>query len=222
MGATGHKTPTYPVNLDLDGVPCLVVGAGKIAARKVAGLLDCGAAVTVVAPEAVDELRDDGRVRWHEREYRRGEVASYRVAVSATGVRAVDEQVSRDARAVGIPVNVADVPELCTFTLPSIVRRGDLQVAVSTNGRSPAFASWVRDRIDDSLGAHLLDALNLLAETRLAVKASGRSTEHHGWFLAFEKGFVDLVAQGRTAEARALLRDCLDFHPDGDPAAVTP
>jgi precorrin-2 dehydrogenase/sirohydrochlorin ferrochelatase len=211
MGATGHRPPTYPINLELDGVPCLVVGGGPIAARKVAGLLACGAAVTVVSPDAVAAIGDDSRVRWHERQYQRGEVASYRVAIAATGVREVDQQVSRDARAVGIPVNVADVPELCTFTLPSIVRRGDLQVTVSTNGKSPAFSGWVRDRIEAELQPHLLDALNLLAETRVALRATGRSSEHHGWYLALEKGLVDLVREGRTAEARALLRQALDF-----------
>jgi precorrin-2 dehydrogenase/sirohydrochlorin ferrochelatase len=170
--------------------------------------------VTVVSPTAADTIRDDLRVRWHERAYQRGEVASYRVAIAATGVRDVDQQVSRDARAIGMPVNVADVPELCTFTLPSIVRRGDLQVTVSTNGKSPAFAGWVRDRIEAELQPYLLDALNLLAETRVALKSTGRSSEHHGWYLALEKGLVELVREGRTAEARTLLRNALDFPHD--------
>ena len=205
------RAPKYPVNLDVDGVACLVVGGGEVAARKVTGLLGCGAAVTVVAPDAVAELREDPRVRWHRRGYRRGEVASYRLAISATGDPDVDAQVSNDARAVGVPVNVADVPALCTFTLPSILRRGDLQIAVSSAGRSPAFASWVRNRIEANLPAHLVDVLELLAETRRGMLAAGRPTEHRGWFVALDGGLVDLVAEGRTADARSLLREALEL-----------
>jgi len=200
------STPLYPVNFDLAGASVLVVGAGPVAARKIDGLLESGARVTVVAPEAVAELRDRPGVRWHQREYRRGEVASYRLAISATGRREVDVQVSTDAQASGIPVNVADVPDLCTFTLPSILRRGDLQVAVSTNGRSPAFAGWVRRQLETRMEAAWADALRVAAEVRDELHAAGHSTEVPGWRDAFDAGFVDLVAAGDHEGAKALLR----------------
>lgn len=187
----------------------MVVGGGAVALRKVAGLLESGASVTVIAPRAVDDLvgRDD--VNWRRRRYRYGDAAAYRVVISATGIRKIDERVYRDAVDAGVPVNVADVPQLCTFTLPAIVRRGDVQVAVSTNGRSPALASWLRDQLADSVPEAIGDALDLVAEVRAELKATGQSTEIIGWHDAFDAGFVQLVANGEHATARRLLRDRL-------------
>ena len=201
--------PWYPVNLVIDGASVLVVGAGPVAARKVQGLLESGARVTVVAPQAVSVVRNDARVRWHSREYRRGEVASYALAIAATGVREVDAQVSADARASHIPVNVADVPELCSFTLPSVLRSGELQVAVSTGGRSPAFAAWVRRRLESVVDDTLGKALAVAAEVRDELHAAGMSTEIPGWHEAFDAGFLDLVAIGDREAAKALLLDRL-------------
>jgi precorrin-2 dehydrogenase / sirohydrochlorin ferrochelatase len=198
--------PSFPVNLVIAGAPVLVVGAGHVARRKVEGLLEAGAVVTVVAPVAVAGLVGRPDVRWHQRTYQRGEVASYRLAISATGVREVDEQIHRDALAAGVPVNVADVPDLCTFTLPAIVRHGQVQVAVSTNGRSPALASWVRDRVAETLPTGVAEALDVVAEMRIELKAAGQSTEIAGWHEAFDAGFVELVANGKHDEARQLLR----------------
>jgi precorrin-2 dehydrogenase/sirohydrochlorin ferrochelatase len=208
MSAEGF--PQYPVNLRLNGVQCLVVGGGEVAARKARGLLDCGAYVTVVAPTIVDELRNDARVRWHQREYRRGEVASYRVAITATGDHAVDAQVYEDAKATGIPVNAADDPAHCTFTLPAVLRRGDLQIAISTNGRSPAFATWLKKTLASHITDEALDAFELVGEVRRELRRAGRPTEHTGWQRAFDDGLVDLVAKGEHAEARRMLLQYLD------------
>ncbi len=112
---------SYPVNLDLTGQRVLVVGAGAVAARKVAGALAAGAVVTVVAPDAVAELAEHPDVRWHRRDYRRGEAASYRLVFTATDNAAVNAQVARDCRAANVFVNSADDPANCTFTLPSVV-----------------------------------------------------------------------------------------------------
>lgn len=208
------RLPQYAVNLELVDAPCLVVGGGDVAARKVNGLLECGAVVTVVAPYVVPSLRDNPRVRWHQREYRRGEVASYRLAVTATGVTKVDAQVSRDARAAGVPINAADDPDNCTFTLPAIARAGDLQVTVSTAGRSPALAAWLRSRIEASLDDALLDLLDLLAGTRADLQDAGVSTELAGWRRALDNGLFDLVKAGRIDEARASLIAELDAGAD--------
>jgi precorrin-2 dehydrogenase / sirohydrochlorin ferrochelatase len=205
--------PWYPVNLVLEGASVLVVGGGPIAARKAQGLLEGGARVTVVAPEAVSIIRNDARLRWHSREYRRGEVASYQLVISATGVRQVDEQIYNDARASHIPVNIADVPELCSFTLPSILRRGDLQIAVSTAGRSPAFASWVRRKLEQVVDDTLGKALDVAAEVREEVQAAGISTERPGWHEAFDNGFLDLLAEGDREAARAFLLTSIGIDP---------
>jgi precorrin-2 dehydrogenase/sirohydrochlorin ferrochelatase len=205
------RAPQYPVNLELREQPVLVVGGGPVAARKVAGLLAAGAIVTVVAPHAVDELRDNPAVRWHQRGYQRGEAASYRVVITATGVSDVDAQVARDARATGVPVNSADDPDNCTFTLPALVRLGDIQVTVSTAGRSPAFAGWLKARIESLLDDSLVDVLDLLAEVRDDLHMNGVSTESPAWRRALDSGLADLVAQGRTDDARALLAAQLAF-----------
>jgi len=202
---TTEGLPQYPVNLRLNGVPCLVVGGGDVAARKARGLLECGAHVTVVSPTIVDELRDDPRVRWHQRTYRRGEVASYRVAITATGQREVDGQVFEDAKATGIPINAADDPAHCTFTLPAVLRRGDLQIAISTNGRSPAFATWLKKTLASQITDDAIDTFDLVGEVRRELRRAGRPTEHPGWQHAFDDGLVDLVAKGERDEARALL-----------------
>jgi precorrin-2 dehydrogenase/sirohydrochlorin ferrochelatase len=205
------RPPYYPVNLDLVDVPCLVVGGGPVARRKALSLLESGAVVTVVAPAAVAELREDARIRWHEREYRRGEVASYRVAVAATGADDVDSQVASDARAAGVPVNVADGPDDCSFTLPAIVRRGDVQITVSTAGRSPALAAWLRTRIEAAIDDAVLDLLDVLAGVRSELRDAGVPTELPGWRRALENGLPDLVRAGRLDEAREALRAELEL-----------
>ncbi|MDH4144118.1 MAG: bifunctional precorrin-2 dehydrogenase/sirohydrochlorin ferrochelatase [Acidimicrobiia bacterium] len=210
---------SYPVNLDLAGAPVLVVGGGPVAARKVDGLLASGAEVTVVAPACIDALVDRPAVRCVLRPYRSGDVAGHRLVIAATGIDAVDRRVHADATATGVLVNVADRPELCGFTLPSVLRRGRLQVAVSTNAASPAFASWLRRRLEADLDEGYEAALDLLADVRAELRAAGRSTELPGWHAALDGGLVELVAAGRHAEARARLRGELGL---SDPAHSGP
>lgn len=205
------STP-YPVNLNLSGRSTLVVGAGAVAARKVQGLLAAGARITVVAPEAVPELveaADRGTVRWHQRTYRRGEVASYRLAVVATGDPAVNGQVYWDAEAAGIWLNAADDPARCSFTLPAVVRRDDLQIAVSTNGRSPAVAAWLRRSLEDSIGPEHAALLTLAAEVREDLRTEQGTTETPDWETALDEDLLDLLRNDDVAGARLRLRRAL-------------
>jgi precorrin-2 dehydrogenase/sirohydrochlorin ferrochelatase len=201
--------PLYPANLIVAGRPCLVVGGGHIGARKAAGLLECEADVTVVAPDIVDALLSEPRVRCERRPYRSGEVAAYRLAVAATGRPEVDGQVFAEGEAHGVWVNAADDPERCSFTLPARVRRGDVLVTVSTGGRSPALASWLRDRLSEEVGPEYADLLDVLATEREQQRASGHSTEALDWESALRAGVLDLVREGRISEAGELLRTCL-------------
>lgn len=207
----------YPIFLDLVGRRALVVGAGPVAARKVAGLLRAGAHVTVVAPDAVSEIAEDPDVRWHERPYRRGEVASYSIAITATSDPAVNRQVARDGNAANVWVNSADDPENCGFILPSVVQRGDLQVAVSTNGRSPAMAQWARRRLETLFTDTHRAALDLLAEVRAEVQAARGTSEVDGWTDAVDDRFFELVASGDDTAARAHLRLALGVDGKLDP-----
>ena len=212
--ATVPGQALFPVNLNLAQKPVLVVGGGDVAARKVAGLVRAQARVTVVAPAAVAEIADDPDVRWQRRPYRRGEAASYRLVVTATDDPAVNAQVHHDAEAANVFVNAADDPANCTFTLPAVVRRGNLQIAVSTNGRSPALASWLRRRLDRDLGSGYCALLDLAAEVRAEAKAVHGTSEVSGWDEALDDGLLELVQAGRTGEARARLRGCLGLDPE--------
>ena len=196
----------YPVNLFLDGQPVLVVGGGPVAARKVEGLLRAGACVTVVAPAAVGAISENPEVVWLRRPYRPAEAAYYRLVVTATSDPAVNAQVAGDCEAAGVFVNSADDPANCTFTLPSVARRGDLQVAVSTGGRSPALARWLRKRIEREIDSGYSMLLDLLAETREEAKIAFETSEIPGWEAALDNGLLEFVRVGRTVEARSLLR----------------
>lgn len=151
----------YVACLDLRGRDCLVVGGGRVAAEKAAGLLDAGAKVTVVAPE-VDGI--DG-VRVIARPFRRRDVRNRFLVIAATNDRTVNAEVFAAAETRSIPCNVADDPELCSFILPAIVREGRIVAAVSTGGASPALAQRLRDDIAGLLSprhAELAEALDAL------------------------------------------------------------
>ena len=212
----GADAPVYPVALVLRQQRCLVVGGGHVAARKIGGLLACGAAVTVVAPEvheAVADLRDAGAIAAIDgppldlqiRPYRPGEAADYRLVLAATGVRAVDDAVWRDADAAGVWVNVADDPQRCSVMLPAVARDGPVSIAVSTGGSSPALASWLRDRTVELLGPSLGELARLLDEARRNVQARGGSTQAVDWRSALDGRLPEMVRRGRIDEARATL-----------------
>lgn len=204
--------PLYPVNLRLAGKAVLVVGAGAVGAGKVAGLLDARAVVTVVSIEAVDEvvaLAETGAVTLERRPYAAGEAAAYRLVVAATGDAAVNQAVHDDAEAAGVWVNAADDPVRCEFTMPARVRRGDLLLTISTGGRSPALASWLRRQLAEQVGPEYEALLDLLAGERERLRAEGVGTESLNWQSAFASGILDLVRSGRLDDARELLRACL-------------
>lgn len=198
----------YPVNLVVDGLPVLVVGGERVALGKVRGLIEAGAVVTVVAPEVTDELATLD-VTVQRRPYRRSEVAGYRLALVATGDPAVSQAVFDDGEAAGVFVNSADDPSRCSFMLPSRVRRGDLLVTVSTGGRSPALAAWLREELESQIGPEHEALLELLATERARLRAEGRPSEHPGWRTALRSGMLERLRDGDVAGARELLRTCL-------------
>jgi siroheme synthase-like protein len=208
----------YPVSLDVGGRPVLVVGGGAVAARKARGLLECGAAVTVVAPgigPAMDALA--ALLNIERRAYRSGEAAGYRLVLTATGRPEVDAAVARDAEAVGVWVNSADDRDNCTFILPSVHRDGAVTVAISTGGASPALASWLRRRVTDDLGEGLGPLAELLGLARQRVQAAGVSTETIDWPVLLDGPFPELVTAGRMAEARVLLEAAIGLPLEGAP-----
>ena len=207
----------YPVNLLVAGRRCVVVGAGRIAARKIEALLDAGASVHVVAPELGDEVRawlEAGRLSVAERPFEPADLDDAWLATAATSVAGVNRSVFEAGEARRVWVNAADDPAHCSVTLMSVVRRGDLVVTIGTGGRSPALAAWLRERLTRELGPEYETLLEMLAEAREAMRASGRSSEDADWRRALDSGMLDLIRAGRLPEAKELLRTCLSSSSD--------
>ncbi len=176
----------YPVYLDLSGVAVLVVGAGPVAARKVAGLAAAGRAVRVVAVAVSPSLDRSLVAEVRERPFTVEDLEGVRLVVTATGSRDVDAEVAAAATAAGLWVNAADQPDDCSFILPAIARNGPLTVAVSTGGASPALARRVRDHAGRLLTDEVVELASHLAAERAAVRASGESTEDVDWSAAID------------------------------------
>lgn len=204
--------PSYPVNLLVQSRPCLVVGGGNVAIRKVQGLLLAGAAVTVVAPEIRDELRELN-IRTFERPYQSEEAANYRLVITCTDNASVNAQVFRDAESAGVWVNSADDPVNCAFTLPAVAWQGDLSVAISTAGKSPALAMWLRRRFEQEFDHSYRELLDLLVDVRAEARSHFGTSEVAGWQEAMDSGLLELIVEGRANHARQQLRTHLNLPP---------
>jgi precorrin-2 dehydrogenase/sirohydrochlorin ferrochelatase len=164
----------YPICVEAAGRRCVVVGGGAVAERKVAGLLAAGAEVVVVSPSLTPTLAlqaDRGAITHVARRYRTGDLAGALLAYAATDDADLHRRLAADARAAGVLLNVVDRPQWCSFIVPAILRRGALQVAVSTAGGSPALARRVRDDIDRALGPEYARALDVLQRLRRHLRA---------------------------------------------------
>jgi precorrin-2 dehydrogenase/sirohydrochlorin ferrochelatase len=154
----------FPIFLKLTARPCIVIGAGHLAESKIESLLAAGAQVTVIAPHATERIAamsEVGEIVWHQRDYVTGDLANQFLVVAATDVPAVNRAVFAEAESAGILINAVDDPPFCDFYFPSVVRRGDLQIAISTAGHSPALAQRLRKEINALLP---LDTGDWLAE----------------------------------------------------------
>jgi len=161
--------------MKLEGRHCLVVGAGKVGEPKIAGLLETGARIHVVALDATATVRDwarAGKIDLELRAFSNDDLESAFLAVVATSSRTLNERVYYEAQRRGVLCNVVDVPDLCDFFYPSIVRRGDLQIAVSTAGQSPSLAQRIRQQLEKQFGPGYAAWVAELGETRKLILAS--------------------------------------------------
>lgn len=204
----------YPVILNLEGRKCVIAGGGRVAARKARSLVDAGAQVVVVSPEIGDETRelvDTGRVRWIEDAFSPVRLDGAALAIAATGSAKVNERVHECAVANGVPVNVVDRPELCTFMVPSVVRRGDLILAISTSGKSPAVAKKVRKELEKTFGGEWAVYLQIMGEAR--ERAASIIPEQEAREAAFGRlagsPLFDRVKSGDIDGARELVTEIL-------------
>jgi len=202
----------YPIVVDVGDRPVLVVGGGAVAERKVEGLVAAGARVTVIAPRLsarLAALAGEGRLRHLAREYGVGDIEGYELVFVAVDDESVGHAVGVEARARGVWVNVADDPERCDFILPSVLRRGDLVVAVTTGGTSPALARAVRERLEEVVTEEYAELAALVADVRRELRASAASPDAAVWSRALDDDLRRLVREGRGDEARQLLRERL-------------
>jgi precorrin-2 dehydrogenase/sirohydrochlorin ferrochelatase len=166
----------YPIFLRVEGRACVVIGGGAVAERKVASLRTAGARVTVVSPrltETLSALVRSGEITHRASDYQPGDLEGMFLAFAATNDEAVHAAIAREAEERGVPLNVADRPKWCSFIVPSIMSRGDLSVAVSTSGASPALARRIRQKIENTLGPEYERALRVLACLRRYLEGRG-------------------------------------------------
>ena len=161
----GEGTVLYPIFLNLDGKRCVVVGGGAVANRKARKLLQARAEIVAISPEVKPEL-ESVATEVRRRPYREGDLEGASLVFAATNLREVNAAVTREARGRGIPVNVADEPSEGDFALPSVLRRGQLQVAVSTGGASPTLARRVRYELESAFGSEWAGVVEALGRAR--------------------------------------------------------
>jgi precorrin-2 dehydrogenase len=173
-------TSLFPMFLKLEGRQCLVVGAGKVGEPKIGGLLEVGARIRVVSLDASPAVREwarAGKIELDVRAFTTEDLDGAFLAVVAANSRTLNERVYREAQRRGVLCNVVDVPDLCDFFYPAIVRRGDLQIAVSTAGQSPSLAQKIRQQLEKQFGPGYAAWVAELGETRKLILASDLDKE---------------------------------------------
>jgi precorrin-2 dehydrogenase / sirohydrochlorin ferrochelatase len=203
-----------PIFLQIEGQPCLVVGGGEVAQRKVGTLVAAGAAATVICPKFTDALvrqAQAGQISLLRRAYREGDMAGFRLVYAATNDHELHRRLFEEARRLNILINVSDSPEFCSFIVPSIVRRGRLQVAISTEGASPATARLLRERMERWLGDELEVSLEVMAAARDWLKRHEPDGEARARILKTlaASDAARALCDGNLAEAQRIVTQCL-------------
>jgi len=207
------ETPFYIACLKLEGRRCLVVGGGDVGLEKVEGLLACNGEVTLVAPEAIEPLRSlaqEGSIRWERHSYEPADLEGAFMAIAATDETEVNIRVYEDAEKRAMLVNVVDVPPLCNFILPAIIRTGPLAIAISTAGASPALAKRIRNQIAEEYGEPYARLAIILNEARGWAKGTLPTyQDRKRFFESIVNGEPDPVELLRRGEEDA-VRDLID------------
>jgi precorrin-2 dehydrogenase/sirohydrochlorin ferrochelatase len=198
----------YPVFLDIAGKPVVVIGGGLIARQKVEGLIKAGAAITVISPELSDAmslLASEGRFRHEKRDYQPGDLEGYTIAFVATDDRAINATVAAEGKARRVLVNAVDDTPNCDFVMPAIVTRGELILAVSTSGTSPAMARKMREELEEFLTEDYVLMLELAAEVRAELREQDVLVTTDIWNAALDNELRTLLREGRREEAKERL-----------------
>ena len=206
----------YPIYLNLHGRRCLVIGGGAVAERKIATLLEAGAIPTIVSPAITDTIArwaKDRAVELIARHYESSDLTDYEIAFVATDDGEVNAQVFSDGRRLGVWINASDDPAHCDFILPSVLRRGDLTVAVSSGGTSPALSRTIREELELYFTEEYELLVKLAAQARAELQARGVSVPFETWRRALSGDVRQLLMRGNVMRARAVLLRELGVEP---------
>jgi siroheme synthase-like protein len=199
----------YPVFMNVNGRKCVVVGGGQVALRKAQGLLECGADVAVISPDlcpGLSGLADEGKIRIIRERYRAGALQGAFLAIAATDDNDINREVVKEARQNLIPVNVVDDARDSDFIAPSCLRRGDIAIAVSTGGASPALARKIRTMLEQDIGEEYASLAALVEEIRAELKRKGVKIDSDVWQEALDLDLmVNLLKKGAREKARTIL-----------------
>jgi precorrin-2 dehydrogenase / sirohydrochlorin ferrochelatase len=204
----------YPIFLQLEGMAGLVVGGGGVARRKVETLLAFGAKVSIVSRELAPELNrliENGKIQFLGEEMEDRFFDDVSLVIAATDDMEFNHRVSEGARSRGLLINAVDQPADCTFIVPSIVRKGDLMIAISTSGKSPALSKKIRKRLETQFGDEYADFLNLMGDLRKRLLAKGLPQEENSRIFheMVESNLIEALAQGDRETIAATLRRIL-------------
>jgi len=213
---TSKKIVYYPVSLNIQGKRCVVIGGGKVALRKVKMLLDCGANVSVISPKPhpdIAKLSKEKAIHLIQRDYESQDLKGAVIAIVCTDVKEVNRKVADEAKKAGILVNVADDPEPSDFIIPAFFRRGNLTLAVSTSGVSPALARKIRTKLEKSFGEEYTSLLSLIGEVRSTLKEKGYIVDAEAWQEALDLDLlIQLVRSDQRKKAKVILLRKLKGH----------
>jgi len=204
----------HPLLIDVASRPCVVIGGGTVAERKVCALLESGAEVTVISPTVtatIRELADDNKVTHRQRCYEEGDLKGSVIAYCATNRRAVNQTIRSDAERAGVLLNVVDDPGLSDFISPALVRRGALLLAVSSSGACPVVARRIRERLEVQFGEEYAPFMELVGAIRIKLlKKRGNSVNNIRIFEGLiDSPLLEWIREGRTAKIDALLHGLL-------------
>jgi precorrin-2 dehydrogenase/sirohydrochlorin ferrochelatase len=200
----------YPIHLNIKNRNCLIVGGGAVGTRKVNALLECGAHIFVVSPDPTSQLlrlASEGSITLYKRAYRSDDLAGMFLVIGATDDERLNRRISKDAEQANILCNIADRPEVCNFILPSIVRRGDLVITISTSGKSPALAKRLRQKLETQFGREYTDFLLLMGAIRKKLLSRAHEPEAHKALFnqLIDSELIELMQAGKKEEINSLL-----------------
>jgi precorrin-2 dehydrogenase/sirohydrochlorin ferrochelatase len=200
------------VFIDVNKRRCVIIGGGNIGQEKVEKLIECDAEVFVISPEVnprVEEMAANNEISWEKREYKQGDLEGAFIAIAATDDNTVNRQIAAEATERNVLLNVVDVTHLCTFIAPSVARRGEVTIATSTGGASPALARTFREKLTTSRILQFADLAPILSQARAELVEKRVTVVPDHWQTQITDDLLDLVQSDKTDEAYKILMDGL-------------